>query len=360
MKKILIANIFGIGDVLFTAPLIANLRKRFGGVDVGYLCNARTRDVARLIPGVNDVFVYEKDFYTRLWSASKKRFFAELKALFGNIKQKRYEAVFDLTLSREFGLGFLLAGVPKRIGLDYKKRGVFLTDKIPLTGFSGRHVAEHYLDLLGAVGVEPEIKDMSIVPDPALEGWLEKYLSDKKIKNGKFVAVIPGGGASWGKQASRKRWYAEGFTQAADMIAAGGRDVAVLGDSSEKDLAGYVASGMIRPPRLVETALSLRQYVSLISRAELVLCNDGGPLHLASALGVKTVSVFGPVDERVYGPYPFTGRHIVIKAEDISCRPCYDRFRLPDCEYDSRCVTGISPRRVAEACMELLEKTDKV
>jgi ADP-heptose:LPS heptosyltransferase len=359
MKRVLVANIFGIGDVLFTAPLIANLRKRFGNVDVGYLSNARTMEIAGLIPGVNDVFVYEKDYYTRLWSASKKRFFAELKALFGNIKKKKYEAVFDLTLSREFGLGFALAGVPKRIGLDYKRRGVFLTDKIPLVGFSGRHVAEHYLDLLGAVGVEPKIKDMRIVPDPALEGWLEKYLADKNIKRGKFVAVIPGGGASWGKQASRKRWYAEGFTQAADLIAASGRDIAVLGDSSEKDLAGYVASGMTSPPSVVETGLSLRQYVSVISAAELVLCNDGGPLHLASALGLKTVSVFGPVDDKVYGPYPFTERHIVIKAEDLSCRPCYDRFKLPDCEYDARCVTEISPRRVAEACMELLEKTDR-
>ena len=354
MRKVLVANIFGIGDVLFTTPLIANLRKRFGNVSVGYVCNARTMDMVRCIPGVDDVIVYEKDFYSDLWARSKKRFFGEINALFRGIKSGGYEAVFDFTLSREFGLAFLLAGIPRRIGLDYKKRGLFLTDKLPLSGFREKHVIEHYLDLLGLIGVPADIKDMCIVPDASLEPWADEYLYQRKIYDKKFVAVIPGGGASWGKQASRKRWYAEGFIEAADIISAKGSDIVVFGDGSEKALCDYVASGMKKAPAAVVNGLSLKQYITLLSKAALVLCNDGGPLHLAVALGIKTVSIFGPVDERVYGPYPLTGRHRVVKAEGLPCRPCYDRFKLPECEFDARCITDVSPHRVAEACLELL------
>jgi ADP-heptose:LPS heptosyltransferase len=207
---------------------------------------------------------------------------------------------------------------------------------------------------LDLIGVPREIKKTRIVPDASLETWADDYLFSRNRAAKKFVAVIPGGGASWGEQASRKRWYAEGFIEAADAISARGFDVLVLGDASEKALCGYVASGMKKPPAAVENGLSLKRYISLLSRAGLVLCNDGGPLHIAVALGVKTVSVFGPVDERVYGPYPLTGDHRVIKAEGLACRPCYDRFKLPECEFDARCITDVSPHRVAEACVEVL------
>ena len=107
----------------------------------------------------------------------------------------------------------------------------------------------------------------------------------------------------------------------------------------------------------MNVALPLKEYMAILGSCDLVLCNDGGPLHIAVALGAKTVSIFGPVDERVYGPYPPSNRNKVIKA-GLSCQPCYDRFKLPECENDNRCVTDIDPEHVANSCLELSEKDD--
>ena len=356
MKKVLVANIFGIGDVLFTTPLIANLKKSIEGVSVDYLCNARTKDIVKGSPDVDEIFVYEKDDYVKLWKRSKIGCLTALRELFSSIRRRKYDTVFDFTLSRKFGLFFKLAGIPRRVGLDYRKRGIFLTDRVPLTGFEGRHVVEYYLDLLRCAGVPVSVREMELVPDEAALEWARKYLKRKGIEKERLVAVIPGGGASWGPQAFRKRWEAAGFSRAADILVGQGLKVALFGDQSETDLCRSVSDNMAEECAIAENTLTLERYIALLSRCAVVLCNDGGPLHVAAALGVKTVSIFGPVDEKVYGPYPGSDRHKVIVAREVPCRPCYNRFRLPECGYDNRCLTNITPETVAKACVKLLKE----
>lgn len=357
MKRILVANIFGIGDVLFTTPLISNLKKEINGVSIDYLCNARTKAVIETNPGIDEIFVYEKDDYLKLWAGSKPRFFSTLSGFFRDIRRKHYDAVFDFTLSRAFGFFFMAAGIPKRIGLDYKKRGVFLTHKQELTGFEGRHVVEYYLDLLKYTGINASVREMRIVLNDNVREWARTYLKDKGAREGRLIALIPGGGASWGRHASRKRWSADSFARVASALAGGSHKVALLGDSSERDLCNEVAGKMAGKPLFVKSGLGLKEYMALLSVAGLVVCNDGGPLHLAAALGVKTVSIFGPVDEKVYGPYPVSERHAVMTGQEAGCRPCYNRFKLPECGYESKCLTGIAPKKVIDACLELLGKS---
>jgi ADP-heptose:LPS heptosyltransferase len=356
MKKVLVANIFGIGDVLFTTPLISNLKNSIQGVTVDYLCNARTKDVVGMNPDVDDVFVYEKDEFLGLWKSSKVEWFKSARDLFSGIRKKRYDIVFDFTLSREFGLFFALSGIPCRIGLDYKKRGIFLTRKVPLTGFEDRHVVEYYLDLLDGLDVPKEKKDMRLVPEESSVEWASGYLKDKGAGGESVAAVIPGGGASWGTHAARKRWTPEGFAKVSDILIRHGVKVAIFGDPSETELCREVSRQMSESPVAVDNSLTLKQYNALLSRVDLALCNDGGPLHMAVALGVKTVSIFGPVDEKVYGPYPVSDKHKVITALEMPCRPCYGRFKLPECDNDIRCLADIEPERVANVCLELLGK----
>jgi len=99
---------------------------------------------------------------------------------------------------------------------------------------------------------------------------------------------------------------------------------------------------------------TLGQFVSLLARLKLVICNDGGPLHLAVSQGVPTVSVFGPVDPRVYGPYPPSPHHVAVYREELPCRPCYRQFKLPPCPYERACLTTLGPEEVIEACRVLL------
>ncbi len=354
MKRILIANIFGIGDVLFTTPLIENLTKNMEGVSIDYLCNARTRDIADSIPDVGGIFVYEKDDILRRWNRSRMECIRAIYGLFSSIRRNRYDAVLDFTLSRKFGLFFMLSGIPRRIGLDYRRRGLFLTHKLPLEGFEGRHVVEYYLDLLRFLEVPVSAGEMRLAPDERSLDWASNYLKDKGAGSGPRVAIVPGGGASWGERAPRKRWESSGFLRVADALAGQGIEVALFGDPSESALCREISKNMAQGPFAVENSLTLKQYIALLSKFDLVVCNDGGPLHMAVALGVRTVSIFGPVDERVYGPYPASGNHRVIRALEIPCRPCYSRFKLPECPEQMRCLTEIDPEEVVGACLELL------
>lgn len=76
-------------------------------------------------------------------------------------------------------------------------------------------------------------------------------------------------------------------------------------------------------------------------------------MHMAAALGVKTVSIFGPVSELVYGPFPHSNNHVVLKW-DMSCRPCYNNFRLPGCDKDRECLRSIGVDAVFDAAVRLL------
>jgi ADP-heptose:LPS heptosyltransferase len=97
---------------------------------------------------------------------------------------------------------------------------------------------------------------------------------------------------------------------------------------------------------------SIGMFLSLASRCALIVTNDGGPLHMSVSLGVKTVSIFGPVDEKVYGPYPPSERHITVTA-DVPCRPCYRNFKYVKCD-SNRCLKEIRPEEVLAAAEKLL------
>ena len=354
MRKILIANIFGIGDVLFTTPLAASLKKAWPGVEIDYLTNARTKDVISCVPGMGKIFVYEKDDLVKLWKKSRIKALKYVFSLFSGIRRAKYDVVFDFTLSRRFGFFFMLAGIGKRIGFDYKCRGAFLTCKVKIEGFLDKHVAEYYLSLLEKIGVSASVRKMELVPPREFDAWAEEYLRARGLDGKKLVAVIPGGGASWSRHSYRKRWLSEGFAASAKALLDNGWQVILLGDASEEKICLEVKELTGRSDISIENGLDLKRYMALLSRCRLALCNDGGPLHLAAALGVRTVSVFGPVDPLVYGPYPSSGDHRVIVSEGVPCRPCYKRFRLPQCVNDNRCIADIEPEKVVDACLELL------
>jgi len=99
--------------------------------------------------------------------------------------------------------------------------------------------------------------------------------------------------------------------------------------------------------------LNLEELAGVMSELKLLICNDGGPLHMAAALGVKTVSIFGPVDEVVYGPYPPDVKHVVVK-KDLPCRPCYKDFRFAGCSNNRKCLQDITVGEVFEQVKGLL------
>ncbi len=355
--KILIANPFGIGDVLFTTPVITNIKRQFPDWEIAYLCNRRVAPLLKRDPRIYKLFVYEKDELRNMWQQSKCLCIKEIRHLLSDVKREEFDYVMDFSLAGEFGFFLWLAGIRKRIGYDYKKRAKFLNKKIPLKGFNGKHVIEYYLDLLKFLHIEQKERNIKIFISDDERRKAKDFLEANSIyQQDKIVAVAPGGGASWGKDSYRKHYPADKFAAVCDrLIKEQNVKTIILGNIKEKALVDKVTNNMKEKPSSATTALSLREFIAVLSHCKLLLCNDGGPLHIAAGLGVPTVSIFGPVDERVYGPYPPDDKHKVVTA-DVDCRPCYKNFKVPECE-DRRCLEDLTPGEIFEACQKPLKLT---
>lgn len=346
MKKILIVNPFGIGDVLFTTPLIANLKDAYPDSYIGYVCNTRAKDILLNNPKVDRIFIYEKDQFRKLWRRSKILCIRKFFKLLSMVKKKRFDVVFDLSMAQEYGFLLWWIGIKKRIGYDYRERGVFLTDKVKFGGYKGRHVADYYLGLLKFLGIVPRPKDLEFPVGPQQEKWARDYLRETGVTEGTIlIGIIPGGGASWGRTAYRKQWPVHRYANLANQITAQFQaKIILLGDYNEVPLCNQVSSLMKTDPLMACGDTTISRFAAIIKNCRLVICNDGGPLHIAVSQGVRNISIFGPVDPQVYGPYPASANSAVFKS-DLACRPCYENFRLKDCAH-AECLSSIGVKEV--------------
>jgi len=356
-KKILIVNPFGIGDVLFSTPLIEAIKSESPDTYIGYLSNVRTAGVFLSHEKVDKVFIFEKDEYRALWNISKLRFIKKLYGLLSDIKKEGFDIVFDLSMAREYGLFLKLAGIRQRVGYSYKGRGLFLTKKIALErGFSDKHMVEYYLGLLGLVGIEqPKCPRLTLYISGQEKERADKLLLDSGIGvDDKFISIAPGGGKSWGGTSFRKQWPKEYFLEIVkSVLKRTGLKIVLLGNGADKPICDYIKEQEASCVNLCDET-GLLTLAAIFKRSILLIANDGGPLHIGVAVGTKTASIFGPVDEKVYGPYPVSAENSVIKNDQLECRPCYKNFKVPACE-DRKCLEDISPERVLNEVMRILQ-----
>jgi heptosyltransferase-2 len=165
------------------------------------------------------------------------------------------------------------------------------------------------------------------------------------IPNGRrVIGVSPG--AAYG---TAKRWLPERFAAAAGALAkARGASIALFGSKTERALCEEVAQ-RLNGYQVTNYAgqTTLAQFIDLASGCELFLTNDSGSMHIASALGVPTVAIFGATDDTTTGP---TGRNARVVRHPVDCSPCL----LRECPIDHRCMTGVSVERVVKEGLELL------
>jgi lipopolysaccharide heptosyltransferase II len=260
---------------------------------------------------------------------------------------------FDFSLNSSFGFLSFACGIKKRVGFDYRKRGRFLTDRVPMSGYEEKHVVEYYLDLLRAVGIPVKTKQMKLdVPLQDIQ-WAQEWLNRHNIGPAKpLIVVLPGGGASWGKAAGYKRWSAPKYAHLIDKIIENfDAAIILMGDSKEEELCREVVSLAHFPLYFAVGETSVLGLAALLLRCQGAIVNDGGPLHVAAAVGVKTVSIFGPVDPQVYGPYPAANHTVVQKG--LPCQPCYRRFRMARCGHIS-CLRDLSVEEVYRKVQNIL------
>jgi len=159
------------------------------------------------------------------------------------------------------------------------------------------------------------------------------------------VGVAPG--AAFGPA---KRWLPERFGGLADrLIGALNADVLIFGSAAERPLAERIASAMKHTPAIVAGETSLRQLLALMARCRLVVANDSGPMHLAAALGIPLIAIFGSTDDRATGP---VGSRVRVIRRGVQCSPCGRR----ECPIDFRCMRDLSVEEVYRNTLEAVKR----
>ena len=256
---------------------------------------------------------------------------------------------FDVSIlfPNAFRAAFLIyaAGIPERWGYATEKRGLFLTKRVPPAPRPfGRHQAHFYLDLLGGLGLRVAEPDLSLRATEEMRRAGGALLEREGFKGGPLVGVHPGATNS-----RAKVWQASRYAEVASKLAET-RDgqVVILGGVTEGLLAEEVRAGVPKERVLMlQGKTSLGELMGVLSELSVFLTNDSGPMHLAAALGVPTVAVFGPTDSRETGPYSSIAR---VVREPVECSPCLYR----DCPIDHRCMERVTPERVYEEALALV------
>ena len=261
------------------------------------------------------------------------------------IQRRRFDLAILLQNAFEAAALVAFAGVPRRIGYNRDGRGFLLTDAItvPGKGEIPDHQRFYYLELLRRAGIidalpeSPQIR-LSSAGLAAVAGR-ERFLRELRWTD--VTGISPG--AAYG---GAKRWLPERFAQAALQL---GSPVAIFGSADERDVCEAVVAELRKqdwPAHNFAGETTLREYIDLAAACRVYLTNDSGPMHIASALGIPTVAIFGATDHIATGP---TGPLARVIREPVECSPCL----LRECPIDHRCMTRVEALRVASAAREL-------
>ena len=359
-RRILIVNPFGIGDVLFSTPLIRAVRRAFPQAYLAYLCNRRTEEILQRNEHLNEVFIYERDEIVALWRRRPRSAITAVASLLRVIRRRRFDLAIDLSLGERYSFLLGLLGVPRRIGFDYRRRGRFLTHRLVMDGYRDRHVVEHYVQLLSSIGIIMRERHLELPVSEAGRRAAQERLRQLGLTPGKpIVGLIPAGGVSWGLQAHFRRWSQEGFVQVgASLSARYGASILIFGEAADQSVCTPIAEALGPAAVNLVGQTTLGEFVDCLQSCDMVISNDGGPVHIAASQDVPTVSIFGPVDPEVYGPYPRSAKDRVVFRDDLPCRPCYHRFRLPPCPYERACLRELTVDDVLSACEATLARAE--
>lgn len=310
-----------IGDALLSLPALRDLRRNFPGARIEVLARGW---VAPLYEAVAEVDAVRASRGVR----------ADADGLRG-----RFDAALLLPNSIAAALPPFLARVPQRWGYATAGRGALLTraGRVP-AGVRGRSQVYYYRAMLAAVGLH-----VSAAPDASLR------LPDAWREAGRALLAPAGDAAGWiglspgAFFGGAKRWLPERFAAVADRAARRlGARVALVGGRDERPLAEAVAARMQARAHVLTGETTLPSLAGVLAHLRLLLTNDSGPMHLAAALGVPVVAVFGPTDWRETAPVG--ARHRLVRAE-TACAPC----KLRECPIDHRCMRRVTVDDVAAA-----------
>ena len=331
--RILIVNVNWLGDVLFSTALIREVKKNYPESFLACMIPGRCQGILKGNPYLDEIIIFDEKDTHKGWRKTL-RFIRELRA-------RRFDTAILLHRSFTRTLICWLAGIKERIGYYTRKRAFLLTRKITVP--QGRmHRRDYYLNIIESAGLKINERGLDFFVSREDSDYVSGLLNKERVFTDDFlVALNPGG--NW----APKRWPKEYFALLADrLIKDLNAKVVISGAKQDRGLAEDIASRMKARPIIAAGELNLKQLAALFKRADLVISGDSAPLHIAAALGVPIIGLFGPTSPEITGPF---SDDCIILRKDTGCQiPCYQVGCL-----DNRCMKAVSVEDVLAAVKKL-------
>lgn len=329
-----------LGDAVMGIPALREIRRALPEDEIVVLARPWVADLYARESFCDRILLYDvkgphAGFRGRL------RMGAELRA-------ERFDRAILLQNAFDAAAVSWLGRIPERIGYARDGRGWLLTQAIenPAPGEIPEHQRFYYLELLRRADLITELPECA---DIRLEGVDEaaesgrRLFTQRGLPSGAWIGVSPG--AAYG---GAKRWPAERFAEAASKLS---REmdayVAIFGSPAESDLGAEIANRIGPRAYALAGRTSLSEYIDMAATCSVYLTNDSGPMHVAAALGLPTVAIFGATDHIATGP---SASWATVVREPVECSPCL----LRECPIDHRCMTRVSADRVAAEALTLM------
>ncbi len=322
MSRLLVVAPNWLGDAIMALPAIADVRRAFPAAEVAIAARRSVAPLFAMAPGVDETIP-------------------------GVTRRARADVALLLPNSFRSAWSVLRAGVPERWGYRTDWRGRLLTRAVDRP--ARVHQVEYYQHLVRALGVPTgDATPRLEVPQASRDAAAALLRLDGWTAGTPLVGLAPG--AAYG---GAKRWPPEYFAEVARALANDGARTVVVGTAADAGTVGEMmaALGSGDEPINLVGRTSLETLAGVLAACRTVVSNDSGAMHLAAAIGVPVVAIFGPTDEAVTSPgspSALSPPRLALLTHPVWCRPCL----LRECPIDHRCMREMAPSRVLRAVRE--------
>lgn len=329
-----------IGDVVLATASLRCIRESFPDSRVSVVARPWVIPILAYNPHIDEIIEYD--------GRGRHKGATGTLRLVRDLRARRFQGAILLQRAFEAALIAYLAGIPNRMGYTTDARGFLLTHRARSSKqeFLVPRL-EHDLNLLEGFGLRVSEKALVLPVGRAQKGRAERRLQDLGIRmNEALVGFSPGAVGS-----VLKRWHPERFAELAVRIRdAYGAGILLFGASEEQTLGEEICR-MAAKPGLVNLAgqTSLEEAIALIGSCGLFVTNDSGLMHVAAALDVPLVGIFGPTDPGRTAPW--SKRYTLVRDEDVDCAGC----KMRKCKYEHKCMNAITVELAFDAVRGVVE-----
>ena len=407
-QSILVIKPCCLGDLLMTTPLLEVIRHAYPGASITFVAGTWSKVIPEHYPAVNAVIDCGTVGIPGRYSLN------DYMKLVWNLRRRHFDLAFVLDRSPLLALLPWLAGIPRRVGPDSLGRGFSLTDRVPVSSSPDRlqHQAEIYLDLARAIDLpietprmhfEPTAQERQSASQPHSQPRHPKsqpcppersegsFAEDRQSlshpehhschperqpcpperSEGSFaedrqslshpqclrVALFTGGGSNPGMELTAKRWPLERFRELAQKLISGsGAQILLIGGPDDVALNQQLLADLNAPDGSVidiTGKTSIGELAAQLEQCDLFIGNDSSPMHLAAAVNIPVIAIFGPTSPQEYGPYPLDDPKHVSIWRNPTGKPCFFLGKMQTCTHCT-CMQAVTVNDVWSAVPRLL------